>query len=277
MKIHIADPTGLCFGVRRAISKLEEELLRSGTVYSLGSPIHNPQETHRLTGMGLVVVESAEEVPAGSVAFIRAHGVTPLQADILMKKCRKVVDGTCPFVKTAQKRAKDLSSEGYVVVISGDREHPEVKGIMGYADGEVVVISSEGDIPENLKGRKCGILSQTTQKVASFIALVGSFITISPEIKVYNTICKATLARQDSVCRLASKVDGMIILGGRNSANTKKLAEISMDVGVSTLWIEHAGEIDRGWLQNRDDIGIAAGGSTPDWLIKELIQKLNMM
>jgi len=277
LKIHIADPTGLCFGVRRAISKLEEELLRSGTVYSLGSPIHNPQETHRLTGMGLVVVESAEEVPAGSVAFIRAHGVTPLQADILMKKCRKVVDGTCPFVKTAQKRAKDLSSEGYVVVISGDRHHPEVRGIMGYVEGEVAVVSSEEGIPDNLKGRRCGILSQTTQKVGSFVALVGSFIKVSPEIKVYNTICKATLARQDSVCRLASKVDGMIILGGRNSANTKKLAEISMDVGVSTLWIEHAGEIDRGWLQNRDDIGIAAGGSTPDWLIKELIQKLNMM
>lgn len=277
MKIHIADPTGLCFGVRRAISKLEEELLRSGTVYSLGSPIHNPQETDRLTKMGLVVVESAEEVPAASVAFIRAHGVTPLQKGVLIKKCRKVVDGTCPFVKTAQKRAKDLSTEGYVVVISGDRHHPEVKGIMGYVEGEVAVVSSDEDIPDNLKGRRCGILSQTTQKVGSFAALVGSFSKVSPEIKVYNTICKATLARQDSVCRLASKVDGMIILGGRNSANTKKLAEISMDVGVSTLWIEHAGEIDRGWLQNRDDIGIAAGGSTPDWLIKELIQKLNMM
>lgn len=277
MKIHIADPTGLCFGVRRAISKLEEELLRSGTVYSLGSPIHNPQETDRLTKMGLVVVESAEEVPAASVAFIRAHGVTPLQEGVLIKKCRKVVNGTCPFVKTAQKRAKDLSTEGYVVVISGDRHHPEVKGIMGYVEGEVAVVSSDEDIPDNLKGRRCGILSQTTQKVGSFAALVGSFSKVSPEIKVYNTICKATLARQDSVCRLASKVDGMIILGGRNSANTKKLAEISMDVGVSTLWIEHAGEIDRGWLQNRDDIGIAAGGSTPDWLIKELIQKLNMM
>jgi 4-hydroxy-3-methylbut-2-enyl diphosphate reductase len=277
LKIHIADPTGLCFGVRRAISKLEEELLRSGTVYSLGSPIHNPQETDRLTKMGLVVVESAEEVPAASVAFIRAHGVTPLQEGVLIKKCRKVVDGTCPFVKTAQKRAKDLSTEGYVVVISGDRHHPEVKGIMGYVEGEVAVVSSDEDIPDNLKGRRCGILSQTTQKVGSFAALVGSFSKVSPEIKVYNTICKATLARQDSVCRLASKVDGMIILGGRNSANTKKLAEISMDVGVSTLWIEHAGEIDRGWLQNRDDIGIAAGGSTPDWLIKELIQKLNMM
>jgi len=277
LKIHIADPTGLCFGVRRAISKLEEELLRSGTVYSLGSPIHNPQETDRLTKMGLVVVESAEEVPAASVAFIRAHGVTPLQEGVLIKKCRKVVDGTCPFVKTAQKRAKDLSTEGYVVVISGDRHHPEVKGIMGYVEGEVAVVSSDEDIPDNLKGRRCGILSQTTQKVGSFAALVGSFSKVSPEIKVYNTICKATLARQDSVCRLASKVDGMIILGGRNSANTKKLAEISMDVGVSTLWIEHAGETDRGWLQNRDDIGIAAGGSTPDWLIKELIQKLNMM
>lgn len=277
MKIHIADPTGLCFGVRRAISKLEEELLRSEAVFSLGSPIHNPQETERLSKMGLIVVESVEEVPPGSVAFIRAHGVTPFQAEILRKKCSKIVDGTCPFVKTAQKRAKDLSSEGYFVVISGDRHHPEVRGIMGYVEGEVAVISSDEDIPGNLKGRKCGILSQTTQKVGSFVALVSSFVKVSPEIKVYNTICKATLARQDSVCKLASKVDGMIILGGRNSANTKKLAEISMDVGVSTLWVEHAGEIDRGWLQNKEDIGIAAGGSTPEWLIKELIQKLNMM
>ena len=277
MKIHIADPTGLCFGVRRAISKLEEELLRSEAVFSLGSPIHNPQETERLSKMGLIVVESVEEVPPGSVAFIRAHGVTPFQAEILRKKCSKIVDGTCPFVKTAQKRAKDLSSEGYFVVIFGDRYHPEVRGIMGYVEGEVAVISSDEDIPGNLKGRKCGILSQTTQKVGSFVALVSSFVKVSPEIKVYNTICKATLARQDSVCKLASKVDGMIILGGRNSANTKKLAEISMDVGVSTLWVEHAGEIDRGWLQNKEDIGIAAGGSTPEWLIKELIQKLNMM
>lgn len=277
MKIHIADPTGLCFGVRRAISKLEEELACSEKVYSLGSPIHNPQEIERLSKLGLIVVDSAEEVPNCSVAFIRAHGVTPLQTEALKKKCLKMVDGTCPFVKTAQKSAKDLSHEGYLVVILGDKEHPEVKGIMGYVDGEVAVISSYEEIPENLKGRRCGILSQTTQKVASLAALVGSFVKESTEIKVYNTICKATLARQDSVSKLASNVDGMIILGGRNSANTKKLAEISMDVGVSTLWIEHAGEIDRRWLQNRNDIGIAAGGSTPDWLIKDLIQNLNMM
>lgn len=277
MKIHIANPTGLCFGVRRAISKLEEELRSSEKVYSLGSPIHNPQEIKRLSTMGLDVVDSVENIPDGSVSFIRAHGITLMQTEALKKKCLKVVDGTCPFVKTAQKRAKELSSEGYFVVISGDSAHPEVRGIMGHVDGEAAVISAGGEIPENLKGRKCGILSQTTQKVASFASLVASVVKISSEIKVYNTICKATLARQDSVCRLASEVDGMIILGGRNSANTKKLAEISMDAGVPTLWIEHAGEINRGWLQNKDDIGIAAGGSTPDWLIKDLIQNLNMM
>lgn len=277
MKIHIADPTGLCFGVKRAITTLEEELLREKTVYSLGSPIHNPQEIQRLSRLGLVVVESPNDVPEGAVSFVRAHGITPEEYTTLLNRSSTVVDGTCPFVKTAQEKAKELSQEGYVVVVSGDRKHPEVQGIVGYATGEVTVISSDGTIPDKLKGRKCGILSQTTQKVASFVALVSSFVSISPEIKVYNTICKATLARQDSVCRLASEVDGMIVLGGRNSANTRKLAEIAQGVGVSTLWIEHADELDRGWLQNKENIGIAAGGSTPDWLIKELIQKLNMM
>ncbi|MCE5201186.1 MAG: 4-hydroxy-3-methylbut-2-enyl diphosphate reductase [Synergistaceae bacterium] len=277
MDIFIANPTGLCFGVKRAISTLERELHRTKAVYSLGSPIHNPQEVERLCRLGLVVVDSPEDVPIGAVSFVRAHGITPQVYETLRMRSSLVVDGTCPFVKTAQERARALSKEGYIVVISGDLEHPEVQGIMGYVDGKVEVISSESNIPESLKGRRCGILSQTTQKVASFVALVGAFVSISPEIKVYNTICKATLARQESVCQLASQVDGMIVLGGRNSANTRKLAEIAIDAGVSTIWIEHADELDRGWLENRERIGIAAGGSTPDWLIKELIKKLNIM
>lgn len=277
MKILIADPTGLCFGVKRAITTLEEELKRSRTVYSLGSPIHNPQEIARLSRLGLVVVDSPDDVPDGAVSFIRAHGVTPEIYKALEKKSSAVVDGTCPFVKTAQERARDLSKEGYIVVISGDKTHPEVKGIMGYVDGAAVVISSENMISGELRGHRCGILSQTTQKVATFVELVSKFVSIAPEIKVYNTICKATLARQDSVCCLASKVDGMIVLGGRNSANTRKLAEIAWDAGVSTVWIEHAGELEGRWLADKESIGIAAGGSTPDWLIEELIQKLNMM
>jgi len=277
MEILIANPTGLCFGVKRAIATLERELSRTKAVYSLGSPIHNPQEIERLSKLGLIVVDSPNEVPCGAVSFVRAHGITPAAYELLRERSSLIVDGTCPFVKTAQERAKTLSQEGYVVVISGDVEHPEVQGIMGYAEGDVIVISSEDEIPARLNGQRCGILSQTTQKVASFASLVGKFVSISPEIKVYNTICKATLARQDSVCHLASKVDGMIVLGGRNSANTRKLAEIAADAGVSAVWIEHAGELDRGWLENRRKIGIAAGGSTPDWLIKDLIEKLNMM
>lgn len=277
MKIHVADPTGLCFGVKRAITTLENELSRSSRVYSLGSPIHNPQEIKRLEGLGLVVVDSPYDVPNGAVSFVRAHGIGPDVYEALRARSSAVIDGTCPFVKTAQERAKTLSEEGYVVVISGDLEHPEVQGIMGYAEGEVCVLSSGEKIPDALLGRRCGILSQTTQKVASFVALVSAFVSSVPEIKVYNTICKATLARQESVCRLASAVDGMIVLGGRNSANTKKLAEISTDAGVPTAWIEHAGELEGKWLEDKENIGIAAGGSTPEWLINELIQKLQKM
>ncbi|MDO5562802.1 MAG: 4-hydroxy-3-methylbut-2-enyl diphosphate reductase, partial [Synergistaceae bacterium] len=213
MKVHIADPTGLCFGVKRAITTLEDALKTIDHVYSLGSPIHNPQEINRLMKLGLVVVDKPDDVPNGSVSFVRAHGVTPKAYDALRERSSLMVDGTCPFVKTAQERANTLSKEGYVVIISGDIRHPEVQAIMGYVEGDVVVLSDLDEIPKSLYGKKCGILSQTTQKVASFVSLVSIFVSVSPEIKVYNTICKATLARQESVCQLASEVDGMIVLG----------------------------------------------------------------
>ncbi|NLV82164.1 MAG: 4-hydroxy-3-methylbut-2-enyl diphosphate reductase [Synergistaceae bacterium] len=277
MQIHIANPTGLCFGVKRAITTLEDELDKTKQVYSLGSPIHNTQEINRLKKLGLIVVDNPEDVPFGAVSFVRAHGVTPKTYNLLKQRSSVVVDGTCPFVRTAQERARALSKEGYIVVILGDVKHPEVKAIMGYVEGEVVVLSDKDEIPQFLIGKKCGILSQTTQKVASFVSLVSSFISVSPEIKICNTICKATLERQESVFRLASEVEGMVVLGGHDSANTHKLVEISVDAGVPTKWIEHANELNKEWLKKKENIGIAAGGSTPDWLIKELIQKLNVM
>lgn len=280
MKIIVADPTGVCFGVKRAAERLEEILKTEEVVYALGSPIHNPQEIERLEKIGLAVVDSPEEVPLGAVAFVRAHGITPQAFAELEKKCSLVVDGTCPFVKTAQKRAEALSKDGYLVVISGDETHPEVRAIVGFAEdaeGEVVVIPSGEAIPDRAKGRRCGILSQTTQKADDFALLVQSFVYVSPEIKVYNTICGAALARQESIYRLAPKVDGIIIIGGRNSANTGKLVDIAAGADTPVLWIEHAGELDRRWLLNREIIGIAAGGSTPDWLITDLIKKLQMM
>ena len=277
MKIITADPTGLCFGVKRAINTLEEELKKGIGVFALGSPIHNPQEIARLEKLGLTVVDSPEKVPEGSVAFVRAHGVTPETFERLRGRGAKLVDGTWPFVKNAQERAQKVSQEGYIVVILGDSSHPEVQGIMGYVSGEVHVLSASSGIPSALFGKRCGILSQTTQRADKFAELVAKFVPITPEIKVYNTICRATLARQQSVCRLAEEADGIIVLGGKESANTRKLAEIASGSGVPTLWIEHSGELERGWLEKKETIGIAAGGSTPDWLIKELHQKLTKM
>lgn len=277
MQVHIADPTGLCFGVKRAISTLEEALHQYTTVYALGSPIHNSHEVTRLKQLGLIVVNSVDEVPEGSVSFVRAHGITSESYEKLRKKSKKMVDGTCPFVKNAQEKAKKLSQEGYLVVILGDVRHPEVQGIVGHTEGHAVVLKENSVPPPNLYGKRIGLLSQTTQKNSSFSKLVGEFAEVSKEMKVFNTICKATVARQKSVCDLASKVDKMLVIGGKDSANTYKLVEISSSVGISTKWIERADELDPKWLEYTENVGIAAGGSTPDWLIDELKQKLREM
>ena len=280
MKLTVANPTGLCFGVRRAIEQLETTLQGNQEVFSLGSPIHNPQEVERLVRQGLHVVESPDEVPQGAVAFIRAHGVSPEVHRRLADRCRTVVDGTCPFVRNAQARARSLSEEGYPVLILGDRNHPEVQGILGYVEGiALVVAESEGleRVLETLPRERIGVLSQTTQKLGVLSDLVGRLVSWIPEVRVYNTICRATLARQESVCRLAASVDGILVIGGRNSANTRKLAEIAQDAGAPTLWVEHAGELDPRWLEDKGSVGVAAGGSTPDWLIRELIETLEKL
>jgi 4-hydroxy-3-methylbut-2-enyl diphosphate reductase len=273
----VASPTGLCFGVRRAIGQLEDSLTRYGTVYSLGSPIHNPQEVDRLVALGLKLVESASRVPKGEVAFVRAHGVARSEFDELRRRAGVVVDGTCPFVSTAQERAESLSKDGYQVVVLGDSNHPEVKGILGYIEGDSMVVSSEDDIDSSARHERLGILSQTTQRDTTLASVVSKLVLLASEIKVYNTICRATIERQESIRRLAKAVDGIVVIGGKNSANTKKLVEIAESLGVSTLWIEHSDELDWGWTKGKASIGVAAGGSTPDWLIKDLTGKIQRL
>lgn len=277
MNLVVASPTGLCFGVRRAIAQLERALEDHGTVYSLGSPIHNPQEVSRLTELGLRLVGSASDVPEGSVAFVRAHGVAKAALEELEQRAKVLVDGTCPFVRTAQRRAESLAEEGYRVVILGDSNHPEVRGILGHIEGESLVISGGDDIDEDVRFERLGILSQTTQREASLAEVVSKLVLLAGEIKVYNTICRATIERQESIRNLATQVDGIVVIGGRNSANTRKLVEIAESLGVSTLWVEHSGEVDRGWLPGKRSIGVAAGGSTPDWLINDLTEKLKTL
>lgn len=277
MNLVVASPTGLCFGVRRAIDKLEEALAEHGTVYSLGSPIHNPQEVERLLRLGLRLVDKASDVPEGAVSFVRAHGVAQSEMDELESRSSVTVDGTCPFVRTAQERAESLSKEGYKVVILGDSNHPEVCGILGYIDGESMVISSAEEIDTSSRMGRLGVLSQTTQREDSLSAIVGKLVLLAGELKVYNTICRATIERQESIRRLAEQVDGIVVIGGRNSANTKKLVEIAESLGVPTLWIEHSNELEGSWLSHKRSIGVAAGGSTPDWLINDLTGKLKKL
>lgn len=281
MKIITAEPTGLCFGVRRAIRAVEDALAGSGTVFAIGSPIHNPQEVGRLEKLGLKVVASENEVPEGATAFIRAHGAVPSVFAELKRKNVTVIDGTCPFVQMAQRRARELSDDGYHLLILGDEKHPEIRGMLGYVSGESTVFSSVSSLfsstifKSSARIHKLGLVSQTTQEERLLAEVAAAALSLADELKVYNTICRATIERQRAVERLASQVDGMIIIGGHDSANTGKLYRIAADCGCGVSWVEHAGQLDRRWVLEKRVIGIAAGASTPDWLIEQLIKAIN--
>lgn len=276
MKVLVAAPTGLCFGVKRAIGFVEKALTQAAPVYALGSPIHNPQEVERLQKMGLRVVQSEMEVPAGAAAFIRAHGADPGVLENLRKRNVNVIDGTCPFVRAAQNHARELSEAGYHVLILGNEKHPEIIGMRGYVRGPSTVIStipslfSSTIFKSSVKIHKLGLVSQTTQEESLLAEVAKAALGVADELRIYNTICRATIERQQAVRRLASAVDGMIVIGGHNSANTGKLCRIARDSNCDAVWIEHAGQLDRRWVLEKRVIGIAAGASTPDWLIEQL-------
>ncbi len=269
-----AEPSGFCFGVKQAVGKLEKALRQRSRVYSIGSPIHNPQETARLEKMGLVLVGRAEDIPEGAAAFIRAHGLPARDRQNLEKRRVELVDGTCPFVLNVQRKAAFLGEKGYDVVILGDEKHPEVQAIAGSVKGGAFVLPPGKNVPESLEGRRIGIVSQTTQRPADLSDLAARAAFVGEETRIYNTICKATVGRQQAVEKLAGAVDGMIVIGGRNSANTGKLFTIAKSFNTHTLWIEQATEMDRRWLEGKRTIGIAAGASTPDRLILDLITML---
>ena len=275
LELVFAEPKGFCFGVRRAIASLEESLERHGRVYALGSPIHNPQEVERLLSKGLVIIETPSEMPMGGTVFVRAHGVSDLVMKELHSLNALVVDGTCPFVSKAKEKAALLSREGYTVMILGDEDHPEVKAIRLSSEGPVTVVDPSRLKSFEIEGlKKVGIVSQTTQRKEDLSALVSNVSAGASETRVFNTICDATSSRQGSVARLAGSVDGIIIIGGKNSANTEKLFEIANTSGTPTLWIEDEEGLERGWLEDKRRIGIAAGASTPDWLIHRIATRL---
>jgi 4-hydroxy-3-methylbut-2-enyl diphosphate reductase len=278
----MADRAGFCFGVKRAVEAIIKTLksppsAKNGEVCSIGMPIHNPQEVERLKSMGLKVVEDAGAIPEGATVLIRAHGEPRAVMEELRAKGGSIVDTTCPHVRRAQERASVLSSQGYEVVLLGDVRHPEIRSIMGYVDGPIDVVASVAEAEALPKRSRVALISQTTQQEELLADIAAALVSKTGELCVCNTICKATMERQDAVRRLAGKVDGVVLIGGKESANTAKLRDIALVSGMDVLWIEGIDEMDRGWLEGKIKIGIAAGASTPQWLITEVCNKIARM
>jgi len=278
MEVFLAENSGFCFGVKRAI-KIAFQTAREGLgpVFTYGSLIHNPQVVAELEKKGVRPIDSLGEIEEGTV-IIRSHGVPPKIISEAKSRSITVVDATCPFVRKAQELASSLQSEGYRVVVVGEADHPEVKGIIGHAGSKAVVLDYRDRGPDLRVGSgKIGVIAQTTLLLDRFQMMVSRLLEIATELKIYNTICSATALRQESTLNLAEKVDLMIVVGGKNSANTSRLAELCRSVGKDTFHIETAKELDPEWFRDNCKVGVTAGASTPDWIIDDVIGAIKGM
>ena len=276
MKVLVAEKCGFCHGVRNAISVAEKTLAEQrgkGAVYSLGPIIHNKDEVERLAKAGLRTVEGIEEIDSGT-AIIRSHGAAPAQIARLREKGVTIVDATCILVKRVQHIAEELEKDGYQVVIVGEENHPEVQAVMGCAK-DVVVIADESDLAKLPGNAKLGIVSQTTQGPENFGDMLGAIGRGSfSELRVINTLCQEAIKRQESAVRLCKKVDVMFVLGGLESANTRRLAELCKKHNSETFHLQNWKELDRLMVSGKDMAGVTAGASTPDWIIDEFVKVL---
>jgi 4-hydroxy-3-methylbut-2-enyl diphosphate reductase len=276
MKILIAKHSGFCEGVERAY-RIALQTIQSGRpVFMLGNLVHNSQVIEKLKNLGVKTVKSLSEIPPDSngILLISAHGVAPEIYEKAKGLGLGIVDTTCPWVKKAQKIAKELSDNGSFVIIVGDKGHPEVKGLVGWSSGSAVIVEKPEDVDKQKlpKDTKIGVLAQTTQAEENFEEIASRL----KNAQKFDTICGATSKRQNAATSLAKKVDLMLIIGDKMSANTKRLTELCAKTGTETHQIQTVDELDPGWLSGKNKIGVTAGASTPDWVIKEVVDKLNI-
>lgn len=275
MEITVAKSAGFCFGVQRAVDSVYKELEEnSGKIYTFGPIIHNEQVVEDLNKKGIKVIDTVEQlkkIKEGTVV-IRSHGVPKEIYDILEGKKIKIVDATCPFVKKIHNIVSDESNKGRIIIIIGNDKHPEVEGIKGWVNGEVIVVNEEEQIEKlNLpKETKVSLVSQTTFNHNKFKYLVEIIRKKGYDITVVNTICNATHVRQVEAQRISSKVDGMIVIGGKNSSNTQKLYDICRNECENTFYVQTVSDLDLRELKSLKSIGITAGASTPKNIIEEV-------
>jgi len=272
MNVKLAAKAGFCFGVKRALEMAERTVENLPSV-SLGPLIHNQQVVKRLAERGIRVVNALDEVLSEQALIIRSHGVGPSVYQGAKDKGIQVVDATCPFVQKAQRLAAESAQMGQQVIVMGDKLHPEVQGILGWAGQEAIPIQTIEEAKELPFYPHLAVLAQTTQLTISFEGIVEELKLHTQDLTVHNTICSATAERQKAARELAQTVDVMVVVGGRNSANTEKLASICAEL-TKTYLIETAQELQADWFKEATSAGLTAGASTPDWIIEEVYQKM---
>ena len=273
MEIIIAKHAGFCFGVKRATLLAFEKAADGVPTSTLGPIIHSPQVVQRLEEKGVSVVNNLSQIEKGRV-ILRSHGVTATEMKEAHEKGLEVVDATCPFVRKAQSYVKLLSDEGYEVLVVGDRDHPEVEGIVSYAGRTVTVVASAEEAMSLPTMQRLGVVAQTTQSYETLQTVVQVCLAKVQELRVFNTICDATSVRQDEAKILARKVECMIVIGGYNSANTRRLAEICLELQHNTHHVETVDQLSEEWFNSVKSVGITAGASTPKWLIDEVVERI---
>jgi len=277
MKIEKAKKLGLCFGVRRAIKLLKEAANKYGTIETLGPVAHNRLLVEALANAGVKPIDHLDQFQ-GTILAITTHGASPTTLSELKARRIQIVDTTCPIVRKAQNTASKLADTGFDIIIFGDADHSEVRGLLGWAKEKGTVALTVNHLDWSGKSpSRVGIISQTTQTYTAFMEFAKQLMDmVGPkieEIRLVNTLCKVTQAQQQAAVELAGKTQLMIVIGGRNSANTRHLVEICSPI-VETHLVETALDVDKSWLVGKQHIGVTAGASTPDEAVEDLITTL---
>ena len=273
LKVVVSEGVGFCSGVKRALKMAVDSAGRSSSaVYSLGPLIHNPQVVERLKRKGIRPLSRLRN--GDGTLVIRSHGISPKEVENAKRMGYDVIDATCPFVRKAQENARRIAGMGYRLVVVGERKHPEVKGILGHVDSRAVVVENQKQAKALKLGQRVGIIAQTTVPIDTFSSIVCEIARKAKEILVINTICSETARRQDKARALAATVDAVLVVGGRNSANTSRLATLCSSMCPKTYHIETAEEILPRWFRAGATVGVVAGASTPKWLVDDIVARL---
>lgn len=274
MKIYVSKLAGFCFGVKRAIDiALKATKKYPQNLYTLGPIIHNPQTVEFLKNLGVKIKNRIEDIKTGTL-ILRSHGVSLKDLEKGRKKKLRLIDATCPIVKRAQSFAKYLNRQGYYLLIVGDSKHPEIKAIQSYLNDRVKVVEKVDDLRNLGRWKKLGIIAQTTQDMANFKEIVSASLEKAEEVRIFNTICHTTTARQKEARGIAKKTDCMIVVGGYNSGNTRRLVAICKEIQPKTYHIETAEDLNPKWLNGCKKVGLTAGASTPSWIIEDIVKKI---